>query len=137
MKKKLLIAVPLVVLLAGGFAAKTFLLKAKAAPPPKLAGQMLTLDPEFLVNLSDGHYGKVTVALEMTKVPAAKDGGPVTLPEDAAVRARITDALTGLNSNDLILRSKRHALQRDLLRSIKKTTDEPVINVMFTDIAVQ
>jgi flagellar basal body-associated protein FliL len=137
MKKKLIIAVPVLLLLVGGFMAKKILLKPKPAPPPKIAGQLFTLAPEFLVNLADGHYGKLTVALKMTKAPVAAAGETVTLPEDAAVRADVTDALTGLSSSDLINRTKRHALQNQLLRSIKKTTDEPVTGVMFTDIAVQ
>jgi flagellar basal body-associated protein FliL len=137
MKKKLIIALPVLLLLVGGFMAKKILLKPKPVPPPKIAGTLLTLDPEFLVNLSDGHYGKLTVALQLTKAPVATPGAVTKLPEDAALRANITDALTGLNSNDLISRVRRHALQKTILRSIKKTTDEPVTNVMFTDIAVQ
>jgi hypothetical protein len=137
MKKKLLVAVPVLLLLVGGFMAKKILLKPKPAPPPKIAGKLLTLAPEFLVNLSDGHYGKVTVALTLTKAPVAAAGETATLPEDAAVRSVVTDALTGLRANDLINRTKRHGLQKALLRSIKKTTDEPVTGVMFTDIAVQ
>jgi flagellar basal body-associated protein FliL len=136
MKKKLLIAVPVLLLLVGGYVAKTMFLKKKVVPP-KIAGQLVTLSPEFLVNLAAGHYGKVTVALQMTIAPAAKPGAPVQLPEDAAVRADVTDALTGLASDDLIDRTRRHALQVQILRSIKSHTDEPVTNVLFTDIAVQ
>jgi flagellar basal body-associated protein FliL len=138
MKKKLIIALPVLLLLVGGFMAKKILLKPKPAPPPKIAGELLTLAPEFLINLSDGHYGKLTVALTLEKAPAAAEGGEAPkLPQDAAIRADVTDALTGLNSNDLINRTKRHRLQKTLLRSINKTTDEPVKGVMFTDIAVQ
>ena len=138
MKKKLIIAIPVLLLLVGGFMAKKILLKPTPPPPPKIAGELLTLAPEFLVNLSDGHYGKLTVALTVSKAPAAAEGGDAPkLPQDAAIRADITDALTGLTASDLISRTKRHALQKTLLRSIKKTTDEPVTGVMFTDIAVQ
>ena len=137
MKKKLIIAVPVMLLLVGGYVAKSMFMKPKPAPPPKIAGKLLTLAPEFLVNLYDGHYGKVTVALTLTKAPVAAAGETATLPEDAAVRSVVTDALTGMNSNDLINRTRRHTLQKALLRSIKKTTDEPVTGVMFTDIAVQ
>jgi flagellar basal body-associated protein FliL len=137
MKKKLLIAIPVLVLLVGGFMAKKILLKPKPGPTPKIAGSLLTLDPEFLINLSDGHYGKLTVALTLEKAPAAAAGEVAKLPQDAAIRADVTDALTGLTAGDLINRTKRHRLQKVLLRSIKKSTDEPVTNVMFTDIAVQ
>jgi flagellar FliL protein len=135
-KKKLLIALPVLVLLVGGYVAKSMFLKKKVVPP-KIAGTLVTLSPEFLVNLSGGHYGKLTVALQMTKAPAAKPGAAVVLPEDAAVRADVTDALTGLSSTDLIDRGRRHALQAQILHAIKTRTDEPVTNVLFTDIAVQ
>jgi flagellar basal body-associated protein FliL len=135
-KKKLLIAVPLLLVLVGGYAAKTIYLKKKVVPQ-KIAGTLVTLAPEFLINLSSGHYGKLTVALQMTKAPAAKPGAPVVLPEDAAIRANVTDALTGLQTDDLINRARRHALQAQILRSIRAHTDEPVTNVLFTDIAVQ
>jgi flagellar basal body-associated protein FliL len=137
MKKKLIIALPVLLLLVGGFMAKKILLAPKPGPKPKIEGGLVTLAPEFLVNLSDGHYGKLTVALLVSPAPAPDAGGETKLPQDAAIRANVTDALTGLDSNDLISRVRRHALQKTLLRSIKKTTDEPVKNVMFTDIAVQ
>jgi hypothetical protein len=43
--------------LASGYAAKTVLLKKKPVPP-RIAGTLVTLDPEFLVNLADGHYAR-------------------------------------------------------------------------------
>jgi flagellar basal body-associated protein FliL len=136
MKKKLLIALPILLVLAGGYVAKSMLLKKKVVPP-KIAGTLVTLAPEFLVNLSGGHYGKVTVALQMKSAPAAKPGAPVVLPQDAAVRADVTDQLTGLQTSDLIDRGLRHVVQARILRSLKTNTDEPVTNVLFTDIAVQ
>jgi flagellar basal body-associated protein FliL len=135
-KKKLLIAVPLLLLLVGGYVGKTMFLKKKVVPP-KIAGTLVTLAPEFLINLSGGHYGKLTIALQMTTAPAAKPGAEVILPENAAIRANVTDALTGLGTDDFINRGRRHALQAQILKSIKTHTDEPVTNVLFTDIAVQ
>jgi len=135
-KKKLLIALPVLLVLAGGYEAKAMLLKKKVVPP-KIAGTLVTLDPEFLVNLADGHYGKVTVALQMKSAPAAKPGEVIALPEGAAVRADVTDALTGIASGDLIDRVRRHALREQILRALESDTDEPVTDVLFTDIAVQ
>jgi flagellar basal body-associated protein FliL len=135
MKKKLLIALPILLVLAGGYVAKSTLLKKKVVPP-KIAGALVTLSPEFLVNLSGGHYGKVTVALQLKTAPA-KQAAPVVLPQDAAVRANVTDALTGLSTSDLIERGRRHAVQALILKALRTHTDEPVKNVLFTDIAVQ
>ncbi len=136
MKKKLLIAVPVLLLLVGGYVAKSMFLKKKVVPP-KIAGTLVTLQPEFLVNLAGGHYGKLTVALQMLKAPVAKPGAAVVLPEDAAIRADVTDVLTGISSSDLIDRGRRHTLQAQILHDLKTRTDEPVTNVLFTDIAVQ
>src|SRR3954447_2568570 len=138
MKKKLMFVAPVLLLLVGGFVAKKILMKPPPPPVAKIEGTLVTLAPEFLVNLKDGHYGKVTVAVEMKTAPAPEAGStsPV-LEENAAVRARVTDALTGLDSEQLIERKNRKALQTEILRSIKKETDESVTDVMFTDIAVQ
>ena len=90
MNKKLLITVVVLVLL-GGYAAYSF-----AMPKPvihdKITGTIYLLPRQFLVNLSDGRYGKVTVALVLA--PGQSDGGTAeggtpppdgfgTLPEEA------------------------------------------------------
>jgi flagellar basal body-associated protein FliL len=138
-KKKIIIAVSALVFVAGaGFTYKTVLVKKKPAPPAKIAGQLFTLSPDFVVNLADGHYGKLTVALVMTKAPPAPASGETaTLPEDAAVRAIITDQLTGASSSILIDRTQRDELVQTLLKRLKKETDEPITGVLVTDIAVQ
>src|SRR5439155_25305298 len=125
------------IVLGGGYAAKTFLMPKKKPPVQKIAGQLVTLTPDFLINLSGGHYGKLTVALQLKLARSAKPGSSVALPEDAAVRANVTDTLTGLSSSDLIDRGRRHALQAQLLHALQTQTDEPVESVLFTDLAVQ
>ena len=70
MKGKLKIILPVLLLvLVGGGGAYKFLLSgggsAKKAAPPKVAGELLALAPDFTINLDQGHYGKVSVALEM------------------------------------------------------------------------
>jgi flagellar basal body-associated protein FliL len=136
-RKKLVILILVTVVLGGGYAAKMFLLPKKKPPVQKIAGQLVTLTPDFLINLSGGHYGKLTVALQLRTARVGKPGSAVALPEDAAVRANVTDTLTGLSSNDLIDRGRRHQLQTQILRALQARTDEPVENVLFTDIAVQ
>lgn len=144
MKKKLLIAAPvLVVLLAVGGVYK-FVLSSPPPPPPKpkIEGALVTLDKEFLVNLAGGRYGKVSVALLIDAAHAPGGAGhaagePVALPQDAAVRSIITDHLTGLDADELILRKPRQKLLKTLAHELEKNTDEHVKRVMFTDIAVQ
>jgi flagellar basal body-associated protein FliL len=61
----------------------------------------------------------------------------IQLPENDAVRAIITNDLTGVNSDNLTVRGLREGMEAEILRDLKKQTDEPVTEVLFTDIAVQ
>ena len=62
--------------------------------------------------------------------------GPA-LEQNDAVRAIVTDLLTGVDSAQLIDAKPRHGLQRKILKTLKKSTDVPVTKVLFTDLAVQ
>jgi flagellar basal body-associated protein FliL len=74
-----------------------------------------------------------------TPAPVADSSGAmvITLPENDAIRALITNDLTGIDSSKLIERASREDLESEILRDLKKSTDEPVTKVLFTDIAVQ
>jgi hypothetical protein len=139
-KKKLMIVVPVLLLALGGAYKMVLAPKAKAAPK-KVEGTLVPLGTDFVVNLAGGHYGKISVALLLTTPPPAAAAGAAgaapVLPEDAAVRAAITDELTGLDPQQLINRSRRKALVARLQKVLTHTTDEPVERVLLTDIAVQ
>jgi len=139
MKKKLMIVLPIVLLVAGGAFMKLHPLGAKTKKPiPKVKGVVFELGTGFVVNLAGTHYGKVSVGLVMKALPpSAAPGAAPALPEDAAVRAVITDELTGLPEADLIDRTRRHRLVARLLRALKARTDEPIEGVLLTDIAVE
>jgi flagellar basal body-associated protein FliL len=63
MNKKIIIIAVAALVLAGG-AYKTVLAKPKEkAPEPKVHGTVYVLPKEFLVNLADGRYAKLQVAL--------------------------------------------------------------------------
>jgi flagellar basal body-associated protein FliL len=139
MKKKLIIVVPVVLLVVVGAVYKLVLAPKPAPPPPsKVEGDLVPLATEFVVNLAGGHYGKVSVALLMTNAPPAPaEGTPPTLEQNAVIRATITDELTGIDMNELIVRKSRRALVGRLEKALKERTDEPVEKVLLTDIAVQ
>jgi hypothetical protein len=139
MKDKLKFIIPIPIVLGVLFAAYTMLLAPKpAAAKTKITGTLLPLTAPFIINLADDRYGKLSVSLLLTKAPPPSTTGlPVTLPEDSAVRAIITDELTGVQPSQLITRSSRNALLAAVLKRIKKTTDEPVTQVLITDLAVQ
>jgi flagellar basal body-associated protein FliL len=140
--KKKLIAVVAVLLLAGvGGAAYMFVLSpkpAKAAKKPHIVGTLFTLSPEFVVNLAGNHFAKVTVALLLEQPPVLDPNvTDPTLVQDAAIRATITDELTGLPTDDLVIESARHALEGRILKDLGQTTDTEVSRVLFTDVVVQ
>jgi flagellar FliL protein len=144
-KKKILIIVIAVLVLAGGYEAKGFLMPP-AKTHEKIAGSIYVLPKEFLVNLSDGRYGKVTVALVLAagqsagatgEGAATPPDGFGTLPEEPAIRDIITNILTNQTGSALISDSGRERIKRRILLSIRAKTDVKCDDVLFTDVAVQ
>ncbi len=151
MNKKVLLLIP-IVLLALGAGYKLALGKpASAEPKPKVEGTVYVLGKEFLVNLADGHFGKVTVGLVLapddhSTAPAEGGGhgaapkppegfGP--MPQEGLVRDVITDQLTGLDQEKLVDREGRESVKKEIKRSIKQKTDVHVEDVLITDVTVQ
>ena len=149
MKKKKLIVIVVVALVAAGGAYKTVLAKPKEkAPEPKVHGEVYVLPKEFLVNLADGRFAKLQVALVVE--PAASAGGhggghgaPVppegygSEPQEAIVRDLITDELTNASDHELIQRTGREKIKKQILKAIKEHTDVHVEEVLFPDVTVQ
>jgi flagellar basal body-associated protein FliL len=145
MKKKLMIIIP-VLLLGGGYVAKAKLMPPKVVKP-KIAGEIYILPKQFTLNLQDGHFATLTVALELA--PGQSDGATAadagsstsatvgTLPEEAVIRAIITNLITNDTSNALVTNSGRTGLESQILSDIKSETDVKVDQVFFTDVAVQ
>ena len=137
MKKKILIIAPvLLIVLGAGY--KLVLAPKPVAAKKKIAGAVVPLQKEFLLNLNGGRYAKVSVALVMPEAPAVAEGATAPpLEQEAAVRAVVTDRLTGLNASSLIQRGRRHELLKEIRKAIAHSTDEEVDEVLFTDITVQ
>jgi flagellar FliL protein len=152
MKPKIIL--PVVILIAGLLAGKTFFAKAPAAaaPKPKVEGSVYIMPKDFLVNLKDGRFAKLSVGLLLKEgyleeaVAAAGGGGEHaaktpdgygTLPQEAIVRDLITDDLTGASGDQLINKTKRTALKKEMLADIKAHTDVKLDEVILTDVAVQ
>jgi flagellar basal body-associated protein FliL len=145
-KKKKILILAVVVLLAGGYVAKGMLLPPKKTHD-KIAGTIYELPKEFLVNLTDGRYGKVDVALVLGPGQsdgataegggASSDTGLGTLPEEAAIRDIITNTLTNQSGSTLISTDGRERIKHRILLAIRSGTDVKVNDVLFTDVAVQ
>jgi flagellar basal body-associated protein FliL len=139
--KKILIGV-LVPLIALGVAYKMFLSPKPKPVVKKVDGSLVSVGDPFTVNLAGGHYGRITVALVVDPIAlpataAADAAAAVQLPQNDVIRSIITDALTGVDSARLINRGARHELLAGLIKDLKKSTDEPVKEVLITDLAVQ
>jgi flagellar protein FliL len=144
MKKKLIIGLVLV-LAIGGYLAKSMLLKPKVVIP-KINGQIYVLPHQFTLNLADGRYATLTAALLLA--PGQSDGSTAastvasdaivgTLPEEAAIRDIITNTITAQPGSELTSVTGREHLKTEILQTIKKSTDDKISGVMFTDVAVQ
>ena len=145
MNKKIIIIVVAALAIAGG-AYKTVLAKPKPkAPEPKVSGTVYVLPKEFLVNLADGRYAKLSVALVLEHLtPAAGGHGGATPPEgygsepqEALVRDLITNELTDASDSELIQREGREKIKKRILKSIKEHTDMAIEEVLFPDVTVQ
>ena len=148
MSKKLPI-IAVVVLVALGGAYKFVLAKPKAAEAkPKVEGTVYILGKEFMVNLADGRFAKLTVALVLDPQDHSAEAaggehaakppeGFGTMAQEAVVRDLITDALTNAHDNDLIDRKGRAKLKKEIVESIHKHTDVHADDVLFTDVTVQ
>ena len=149
MNKKKLIIIAVLALVGAGGAYKTVLAKPKEkAPEPKVHGEVYVLPKEFLVNLADGRYAKLSVA--RVGGPAEGGGGPGgghgapappegygSEPQEAIVRDLITDELTNASDHELIQGEGREKIKKKILKSIKEHTDVHVEEVLFPDVTVQ
>ena len=156
-KKKLIIIVVVAIVGAlGGY--KMVLAKpAEEGPKPKVAGEVYVLPKEFLVNLSDGRFARLNVAMELDHhysshvaveeyakahgggghgAPAAPEGFGL-LPQEPVVRDIITDALSESTAKQIQRSESREKLKKSIAKQINKKTDVKVKHVLFTDVAVQ
>jgi flagellar basal body-associated protein FliL len=145
-KSKLKIIIPILLIVLGG-AYKFVLHKPPKEPPPKVAGTVYVLPKDFLINLADGKFAKLGVALVFDKgyagIPAkagegaAPPDGYGALPQEAVVRDIVTDVITDDTASDLTSRKGREAVKTKLLKRLHQQTDVKVHDVLLTDIAVQ
>jgi flagellar basal body-associated protein FliL len=143
-KKKLLIPIVLLVL---GVGAMHVLAKPAKAAKLKIQGTLYVMPQSFLLNLNEGHYAKLSVALDLApgqSTGAAAAGASSsgtesagTLPEEPVIREIVTNAVTGQNGSTLIAASGRSAIKHQILMAIKHQTDDKVEAVLFPEVTVQ
>jgi flagellar FliL protein len=133
-KSKLLVMVALVLVVAA--AAYFFLLKpkdaatAEAAAPPKEKGAVVALDPIY-INLAQGHFLKLGMALQATKDANAKEmDGSQALDEAIAI-------FSGQDMAKLGETEVRTEYKKQLVEKVAKAYDEEVMDVYFTEFVMQ
>jgi len=148
MKSKLKIIIPVLLVALGGVY-KFALAKPAPVPKPKVAGEVYVLPKDFLINLQGGRFAKLSVALVFKEGYSAtasggKEGtaapnpeGYGALPQEALVRAIVTDTLTDQTADHLTSEASRTRLQRKILKRLTQETDVKADEVLFTDLAVQ
>lgn len=146
MRKNVLILV-LAALVVGAGAAYTFA-KPKHEVRHKIDGTVYVLPKEFLVNLRDGRYAKLNVALVLDHSQATAAGGGHgggaappegfgTLEQEAVIRDIVTDVVTDANGDELVQSDGRREIKEAILARIRRTTDVRTEDVLLTDVAVQ
>ncbi len=147
MNKKIIIAV--VALLAAGGAYKTVLAKPKTkAKKPNVEGTLYVMQKEFLVNLAEERYAKVSAALllnpkDHSAAAAGGHGAPQPpegygpMAQEAVIRAIITDVFTGLPADDLEDAKKRDKLRKEILHRIHEESDVHADDILFPDLTIQ
>ncbi|MCW3015785.1 MAG: flagellar basal body-associated FliL family protein [Solirubrobacterales bacterium] len=147
MKSKLKFIIPLALVLVGGVY-KFALAKPPVGPEPKIAGEIYVMPKDFLLNLADGKFAKLGVALVFrhgfASAPAAGHAAPVAPPEgygvlaqEAVVRDIVTDVVTNAKARDLTTRVGREKLKGRILKRVHTSTDVEAEEILLTDIAVQ
>ena len=140
--KKVMLAAALPILLFMGYT----MTKPKPVVKMKIKGIIYVMPQSFLLNLSDGRYAKITVALQLA--PGQSDGatadggsssseGPGTLPEEPLVREIVTNTITNQNGEALVGTASRRAIRQKILGAISKQTDIKIESVLFPDLTVQ
>jgi flagellar basal body-associated protein FliL len=143
-KKKLMLAVALPILILGvGYKMS----QPKPVDKDKIKGTIYSMPAPFLLNLTDGRFAKLTIALELA--PGQSDGASATasassgessvgtLPEEPLVREIVTNAVTNQNGETLISDPGRTVIKHQILAAIQKQTDLKVEAVLIPDLTVQ
>lgn len=148
MKKKLLIAGP-VLLLVLAFVAKTIFLAP--APPDEKAlakapGPVYTMAEPFVVNLADGagepHFAKVGIAMRFSELSAAEilppEGlNPAKVEIDSELRDIVISTLQSHTSAELGSPEGRESVKTAIVTRVNKQTELRILDVYYTEFAVQ
>jgi flagellar protein FliL len=126
-KKKLLVV--LVVLVLAGVATWWFMLRPASAEEAPTPGEVVKLEA-IQVNLADGHYLRIGIALQATdEVKEELDGSKAL---DATI-----ELFTGERQEQLARKPYRDDLKKKLEHHLEEAYEGEVMKVYFTDFVTQ
>lgn len=124
--KKILVLLLAVLLVAGG--AWFFLLRGGGEPAPPKPGEMLALEATQ-INLAEGHYLKLGIALQLVEGASEADGSKAL---DAAI-----ELFSGRDVDELARTETRQNLKKKLATELEHRYDGDVMEVYFTEFVTQ
>lgn len=131
-KSKLMVMVIAVVFLLGGGIGGYLMLSggsAEAEEPKPEEGVVVALD-SITVNLADGHFLKIKMALQATADAAEEPDG------SKALDLAITE-FTDKEMTDLSTAAGRKKAKEDLLHKVQEAYDGEVMDIYFTEFVMQ
>jgi flagellar basal body-associated protein FliL len=148
MVKKLVPVIALLAVLGGVYKFVLAKPSSEAKPKPHVEGIVYLLKKEFLVNLAEGRYAKLTVGLVLAHddtahvaagghEAAAPPEGYGDMAQEGIVRSIITADLTDKPADDLTSEKHREELLKEIVKDIKKKTDVKIEEIFFPDLTVQ
>lgn len=133
-----------VVLVAGGVVVMTLLKgqKANAGPDPATVnGTVYAMEEPMTLNLSDGKFLKVNMAIQMSQAGdenlAANGGDPAVGPDLSMARDAAISVLSTYKYDELLQPAKKTEAQKKLSGVVKERYDGDVIGVYFTEFVMQ
>ncbi len=89
------------------------------------------LDDDVIADLGGGGYATVTVGLEL------KSGPDTAEAQTGVVREIVSNDLTGIDRQDLLISERRELLKLKLARDIRMHTDIDLDAVLLTDLTMR
>jgi flagellar FliL protein len=130
-KKMLIIIIAAVVLLGGGGAGAYFMFFKSSGNEEVVyePGAVVALD-SITINLDDGHFLKVSIALQVTADAAHEPDGSQAL--DLMITQFSNKSIAELSTNE-----GREAMKKELIEKVKHAYHEEVYDIYFTEFVMQ
>jgi hypothetical protein len=100
---------------------------ARSTARPQTHSTVYVLDDDVVVDLAGGGYASITIGLEV------ESGTDTAEAQTATIREVVSNDLTGIERDDLLLGERRESLKVKLARDIRRRTDIRLDGVLLTD----